>query len=112
MIGCQVGGRASYDDNATRRHTERMCEGARLFERCSRKTPDEIGMRGKIRPGRGLFQIKFYASVRRYLEEVLVRLPACGEKWARCSGQRVGEVSAGIAGAKNDDRMNHDGSNY
>ena len=82
-----------------------------LFEWLSRKAPKEIGVSCNVGPGILPSEVKFHSPVHRKIREILVRLPACGEKWARCSGQRAGNMSAGIAGAEDDDRMRHSGGN-
>jgi len=107
LIGYLVGGRTTEYDEAI--ESRALCLGPLLDPRQGGggKAPDEIGPRGNVWPGRGLFQIKLYASVRRYMGEVLDRLTACREEGARYCGQLVGNVSAGIADAKNDDRTRH-----
>ena len=82
-----------------------------LFEWLSRKAPKEIGVSCNVAPGILPSEVKFHSPVHRKIREILVRLTACSEEGARCSGQHVGEVSAGIAGAKNDDWMGHRGGN-
>ncbi len=75
-----------------------------LFERCGRKTPDEIGARRNVRPGRGLFQIEPQAMFRRNACEIIEGVPAGGVDSFALRGSDAVHDTARVAGSQHDQR--------